>query len=109
MVKLISVTFAVLMLLASGVRADDAERDRKARVALALTEAAPAKAAPAPKAACLCGDACNCAAGTCPVCPAAKAPSVTYREVWYSDGRRVWRQFEPVGEACPNGRCPLPR
>jgi hypothetical protein len=118
MVKLTQILIALfLFALASIVRADDnCERDRKARVALALTAAKPS---PSPKGQCACGDACNCVAGKCPACPAASAtatkpaapPLVTYREVWYSDGRRVWKQLEPMtaGEACPNGRCSLSR
>src|SRR6266545_1473222 len=119
MVKLSHILIAALFMLA-GVNAasadDNCDRDRKARVALALTAStAKPMPAPSPKALCACGDACECAAGKCPACPAAPAakpaaaPVVTYREVWYSDGRRVWRQIEPVtaGEACPNGRCPL--
>jgi hypothetical protein len=112
MVKLTHILFATLFLCANVARADESDRDRKARVALALTASS---AKPAPKGLCACGDACECAAGKCPACPAASkpaaAPAVTYREVWYSDGRRVWRQLEPfaASEGCPNGRCAIPR
>jgi hypothetical protein len=113
MVKLTHILIALLFLFAGlkVARSDDAcDRDRKARVALALTAL---NAKPSPKSLCACGDACECAAGKCPACPTAKpaAPTVTYREVWYSDGRRVWRQLEPLvgDEGCANGRCAIPR
>ncbi len=70
---------------------------------------------------CSCGAFCSCK--KCPIKPAtgitagviaakpATAPVVAapqYREVWYTDGRRTWKQLELVGE-CPGGVCPLPR
>ena len=102
MVKFTRILLAALFLLTSAntARADDSDRDRKARVALALT-ATNTKPSPTPKGQCACGDVCECVAGKCPACPAvatkpAAPPVLTYREVWYSDGRRVWKQLEPV-------------
>lgn len=118
---------------------DECARRAKAAFAFAKLKAE-ATAQPAPKAeppaapaprpgsgalkvsalrACAC-DSCECADGTCPACPAVRAPApapTVYREVWYTDGRRTWRVIEPVAgtsspsysaqPACPNGRCPL--
>ncbi len=99
-----------------------AEAAKKAAPAVAPM---PAPKAPKVGAICVCGDSCKCPAGTCPSCPAATgitagviaakpapapvvAPVQQWREVWYTDGRRTWKQLELVGD-CPNGKCPLPR
>jgi hypothetical protein len=108
-----------VLLFAPGGFASASENADKAKAVVALVKAkgpnvAPQSRAATPKDAprCSCGDACRCPAGVCPACPAAQpAPTVTYREVWYTDGRRTWRELVPEtgGSMCPNGRCPTPR
>jgi hypothetical protein len=120
------------------------KEEAKAKTAPAAAPMPKSKEPKAGAALCPCGDKCQCPAGTCPSCPsvgtagpvgrldspagasivkgitAAKpppaAPVAQWREVWYTDGRRAWKQLEPVGPAdrsgsgdCSIGRCPLQR
>ena len=59
-------------------------RDRDARVACALAAAEPAVALapmPHPKAVCPCAGNCKCAPGVCPACPAATAPPTSAKRL----------------------------
>lgn len=103
--QLLSGAAVAVLFFAPGTSASADENADRAKAVVALVKA---KGPAVAQSRCSCGDACRCPAGACPACPTAKsAPAVTYRAVWYTDGRRTWKELVPeTGGACPNGRCP---
>lgn len=120
----------VLSVFAAESRADDkADRERKAKAALALAGAKgpaivaqpiPTKAAEAAVKAAVeatvkaaiaicraCGVSCECGGGNCPAnCPTPKAQPAT--QLWLVNGRIVELPVGVMPGNCPTGMCPAP-